>query len=370
MCVKDDVVALATLNTWHYLAFFMGAAVNGGAGSGMAPISTPLEMQRQISECGASAVLTTEAALPKVLEAIEKCPKVKTIVVIGDCQKDSNDEIVSWDDVIRTKHLNFDDVKIDAKQDVIHLPFSRSDRLNVSILEPPFDFERENYLLYLPFYHVYGLMIALDALHLGVCSVVMSHFNPTVFCQSIEKYKMRTVNVVPPILLLMVKSPLAAKFDLSSVELIVSGAAPLGKDLCEEVIRKLPKAKIQQGDIGYLDNDCHLFVVDRLKELIKVKGFQVPPAELESLLLTHPKIKDAAVIGINHENLGEVPKAYIVAQANASLTEDEVHLFVNDKVSKYKQLLGGIEFIDEIPKAPSGKILRRLLRKKHNNNTL
>ncbi|GMR47070.1 hypothetical protein PMAYCL1PPCAC_17265 [Pristionchus mayeri] len=118
---------------------------------------------------------------------------------------------------------------------------------------------------------------------------------------------------------------------------------------------------LHTGDIGYCDADGDLFIVDRLKELIKVNGLQVAPAELESLLLTHPSISDVAVVGIPDDAAGELPKAYVVRKDRA-LTEKEVISFVHGKVSSYKQLKGGVEFIHEIPKSESGKILRRQLR--------
>ncbi|KAH8292348.1 hypothetical protein KR054_008611 [Drosophila jambulina] len=119
---------------------------------------------------------------------------------------------------------------------------------------------------------------------------------------------------------------------------------------------------LHTGDIGYYDDDFEFFIVDRIKELIKYKGFQVPPAEIEALLLTHEKIKDAAVIGKPDEEAGELPLAFVVKQANVKLTENEVIQFVNDHASPAKRLRGGVIFVDEIPKNPSGKILRRILR--------
>lgn len=119
---------------------------------------------------------------------------------------------------------------------------------------------------------------------------------------------------------------------------------------------------LHTGDIGYFDEDFEFYIVDRIKELIKYKAFQVPPAEIEALLLTHPKIKDAAVIGKPDESAGELPLAFVVKQAGVELTADEVIKFVADNASPAKRLRGGVRFIDDIPKNPSGKILRRLLR--------
>jgi len=118
---------------------------------------------------------------------------------------------------------------------------------------------------------------------------------------------------------------------------------------------------LHTGDIGLIDGDGHYFIVDRLKELIKVKGFQVAPAELEALLLEHEQIGDAAVIGVADDEAGELPKAFVVRREGAPLTEDEVKAFVADRVATYKKL-HAVEFVDAIPKSASGKILRRELR--------
>jgi acyl-CoA synthetase (AMP-forming)/AMP-acid ligase II len=115
------------------------------------------------------------------------------------------------------------------------------------------------------------------------------------------------------------------------------------------------------GDIGHVDEDGHYYIVDRLKELIKYKGFQVPPAELEALLLTHPSIADAAVIPVPDEEAGELPKAYIVLKPAIPATAHEIMDYVAEHVATYKQIRI-IEFINEIPKSASGKILRRVLR--------
>jgi 4-coumarate--CoA ligase len=118
---------------------------------------------------------------------------------------------------------------------------------------------------------------------------------------------------------------------------------------------------LHTGDIGHVDADGHLFIVDRLKELIKYKGFQVPPAELEALLLTHPKVADAAVIGRPDDEAGEIPSAFVVLKEGAKATAEEIQEFVAGQVASYKQVRE-LTFIDAIPKSASGKILRRVLR--------
>eukprot|EP00095_Tigriopus_kingsejongensis_P005252 maker-scaffold353_size198981-snap-gene-0.37 protein:Tk05252 transcript:maker-scaffold353_size198981-snap-gene-0.37-mRNA-1 annotation:"hypothetical protein CAPTEDRAFT_4190" len=116
---------------------------------------------------------------------------------------------------------------------------------------------------------------------------------------------------------------------------------------------------LHTGDIGYYDDNKFFYVVDRLKELIKVSGYQVPPAELENTIRSHPAVLDVAVIGIPDEKRGEVPRAYVVLRPNQNVTEEVIHEFVNEEVADYKRLLGGIEFMQVIPKSASGKILRK-----------
>jgi acyl-CoA synthetase (AMP-forming)/AMP-acid ligase II len=116
---------------------------------------------------------------------------------------------------------------------------------------------------------------------------------------------------------------------------------------------------LHTGDIGHADEDGHFFIVDRLKELIKYKGMQVPPAELESVLLSHPSVADAAVVPLPDEDAGEIPRAFVVLKAPA--TAEELMEYVAQRVAPFKKIRR-LDFIDAIPKSPSGKILRRLLR--------
>ena len=118
---------------------------------------------------------------------------------------------------------------------------------------------------------------------------------------------------------------------------------------------------LHTGDVAVIDEDGHMTVVDRVKELIKYNGFQVPPAELEALLITHPAILDVAVIGIPDDSAGELPKAFVVQAPGAEIDEDAVKDFVREHVASYKQIRL-VEFVAEIPKSASGKILRRMLR--------
>jgi acyl-CoA synthetase (AMP-forming)/AMP-acid ligase II len=272
----------------------------------------------------------------------------------------------------------------------------------------------------------------------GAQIVSMPRFDLEQFLDLIEQHRVTRAFVVPPIALALAKHPAVEGRDLSSLELIMSGAAPLGAELADRVADRVgvpvmqgygmtetspvthmvPPTKTQgrggsiglplsdtecrvvdpesgadaergelwvrgpqvmkgylnnpeatadtiddegwlhTGDVAEVDADSYFEIVDRLKELIKYKGFQVPPAELEALLITHPAVADVAVIGIPDEEAGELPKAFVVVADEVG--DDELMEFVADRVSPQKRVRL-IERIDEIPKSPSGKILRRVL---------
>jgi acyl-coenzyme A synthetase/AMP-(fatty) acid ligase len=119
-----------------------------------------------------------------------------------------------------------------------------------------------------------------------------------------------------------------------------------------------PEGWLHTGDLGTIDEQGYVFIVDRVKELIKYKGLQVAPAELEAVLLSHPAVSDAAVVRYPDEEAGEVPKAFVVA--SGPVEPEELMAFVAERVAPHKKVRQ-VEFVDEIPKAASGKILRRVL---------
>lgn len=123
------------------------------------------------------------------------------------------------------------------------------------------------------------------------------------------------------------------------------------------------------GDVGYEDADGNFYITDRVKELIKYKGYQVAPGQLEALVLKHPKVADVAVMGQYDESIAsEVPKAFVVPVKDVSASEDletEIVQWVSDRVSHPKRLRGGVQFVDEVPKSVTGKILRRILKDKY-----
>ncbi|GMS84716.1 hypothetical protein PENTCL1PPCAC_6891, partial [Pristionchus entomophagus] len=296
-----------------------------------------------------------------------------------------------------------------------------------------FEWRNERMMLNLPFYHAFGFGNLLWSLIVGSTGIVMEKFSRRPYLTAIQKYRPRMLLMVPPIVVFLTKQTMVSEYDLSSIECIVTAAAPLGKDLCEEFLARHPYVKyltqaygmtelgvlshvpllenretngaagvvasyfeqkivcpttgdtldigekgelcvksptvmsgylgreeatkgaideggwMHTGDIGYVDSLGRTFIVDRLKELIKVKGYQVPPAELEDLLLSHPGVADVAIIGIPDERNGELVRAYIVKKED-NLEEKDVVDFVSEMVSDYKHITGGVFFIDEIPK--------------------
>ena len=127
-----------------------------------------------------------------------------------------------------------------------------------------------------------------------------------------------------------------------------------------------PDGFFKTGDVGFQDKDHNFYITDRVKELIKYKGFQVAPAELEGKLMDHPNVNDVAVIGVyDGEQHTEVPRAYVVpAKGRDKEHADEIVRWTSEQVANHKRLRGGVVFIDEVPKSASGKILRRILKER------
>lgn len=330
---------------------------------------------------------------------------------------------------------------------------------------------RDKLLGFLPFYHIYGLStsrisseclvgrglterigltcLILQSLRRGFHLVVMPKFDIETFCATIEREKITFTYLVPPVLLLIAKHPCVDKYDLSSLRMCNSGAAPLTKELVEQVNKRmrlpikqgyglsetsptthaqpwedwdksigsvgklLPNMQskylapdgetelrrgetgelavkgpnvfvgylnkpeltkecftldgfFRTGDIGHEDENGSLYITDRVKELIKYKGFQVAPAELEGLLVDHPQVDDAVVIGVYDESQHtELPRAYLVLKPGvekSDATAKHIADWLHERVAHHKKLRGGVKFVDEIPKSPSGKILRRIFK--------
>ncbi|GLI81741.1 hypothetical protein PoHVEF18_010130 [Penicillium ochrochloron] len=287
----------------------------------------------------------------------------------------------------------------------------------------------------------------------------MAKFDLERWCSHVQNYRITFAYVAPPIVLLLSKHPLVAEYDLSTLRLLNSGAAPLTRELVEatharigvgvkqgyglsetspgthtqpwhewnisigSVGRLLPNLEakymtipgdgskpaevaegkagelylrgpniflgyhnkpaataeclsadgwFRTGDVGFQDRHGNFYITDRVKELIKYKGFQVAPAELEGILLGHEWIDDVGVVGVDDkEQATELPLAFVVQSPNGKAVklddaEKAARLisWMDSKVAHHKRLRGGMIFVTEIPKNPSGKILRRLLKER------
>ncbi|CAG5156585.1 uncharacterized protein ALTATR162_LOCUS4382 [Alternaria atra] len=300
-------------------------------------------------------------------------------------------------------------------------------------------------IAHLPTAHIAGIQgYLINPFYIGGTVYWMPRFDFQQFLSYNAKYRVTFFFTVPPIYLLIAKSP-PVTTQFSSLEIAISGAAPLGKDLQYDASQKLggkecfidqtwglsettgsttimptgmhddtgsvaplipnmrarlvdddgkdvepgtpgevlvkgpvvckgyyqnedadkeaftPDGWFRTGDIAVFRNGL-FYIVDRKKELIKYKGLQVAPAELEAVLLSHPDVLDAAVIGVGTEDgVNEVPRAYVVV-GDGKISKEQITEFVKSKVAGHKRLRGGVVFLDEIPKSPSGKILRKDLR--------
>jgi acyl-CoA synthetase (AMP-forming)/AMP-acid ligase II len=447
---KGDVCAIYSPNIPEYAIVFFGVAAAGGVSTTVNPTYTATELQSQLKDSGATYLVTIPPFLDSAREAVSGTA-VKEIFVIGDAEGATPFASLMSDGTPP-------DVDIDPMEDLVALPYSSgttglpkgvmlthhnlvANLAQVNAVEQTA--QTEVLIAVLPFYHIYGMTVIMaGALRVGATLVTMPRFELEEFLSLLQRYGVTTGYLVPPIVLALAKHPVVDAYDLSKMESIMSGAAPLpepvGKACAErnDIIvrqgygltetspvthanpRSLPiklssvgpampntsyrivgvdtQQDVQQGelgevwirgpqvmkgylnnrgatqemiddegwlhtgDVGRADEDGYLYVVDRVKELIKYKGLQVAPAELEAIVQSHPAVADVAVIPSPDEEAGEVPKAFVVVKPGATLAADELMAFVGTKISPQKRVRR-VEFIDAIPKVPSGKILRRQL---------
>ncbi|KAK0571906.1 hypothetical protein LWI29_023352 [Acer saccharum] len=461
---KGDVVMLLLQNCPQFVFAFLGASYIGAISTTANPFYTPAEIAKQATASKAKLIITQALYTEKVKDLAEESGvKIMTI----DSSPDQN--CLHFSELTKDDENDIPAVKINP-DDVVALPYSSGTTglpkgvmlshkgLVTSVAQqvdgdnPNLYFHKEDVILcVLPLFHIYSLnSVLLCALRVGAAILIMQKFEIVTLMELVEKYKVTIAPFVPPIVLAIAKSPDLDKYNLSSIRTVMSGAAPMGKELEDAVRAKLPNAKLGQGygmteagpvlsmclafakepfeiksgacgtvvrnaemkivdpdsgaslprnqsgeicirgsqimkgylndeeatertidkdgwlhtgDIGFIDDDDELFIVDRLKELIKYKGFQVAPAELEAMLIAHPNISDAAVVPMKDEAAGEVPVAFVVRSNGSKITEDEIKQYISKQVVFYKRI-NRVFFIDTIPKAPSGKILRKDLRAK------
>ncbi|CAN0843756.1 4-coumarate--CoA ligase 1 [Linum grandiflorum] len=425
---QGDVIMLLLPNCPQFVLAFLGASFRGAIATAANPFFTPAEISKQAKASGAKLVITQSAFAEKVKGAIK-------VVCVDTTPFDwclHFSELAEADEAAAPK------VEINP-DDVVALPYSSGTTglpkgvmlthkgLVTSVAQqvdgenPNLYFHSEDVILcVLPMFHIYALnSIMLCGLRVGAAILIMPKFDIGSLLELIQRYRISIGPMVPPVVLSIAKSAETEKYDLSSIRMLKSGAAPLGKELEDAVRNKFPNARLGQGygmteagpvlsmclafakepfeikagscgtvvrnaemkivdpDTGsslprnqpgeicirghQIMKDDELFIVDRLKEIIKYKGFQVAPAELEALLVAHPQISDAAVVGMKDESAGEIPVAFVVKADNSDLTEDAIKQYISKQVVFYKRI-GRVFFRDSIPKAPSGKILRKNLR--------
>lgn len=460
---KGDVVMTLLQNCAEFVFTFMGASMIGAVTTTANPFCTGKEIFKQFSASKSKLIVTQSQYVDKLRDFGEGF-KIVTI--------DSPPEGCLHFSVL--SEANEDEapaVEIDP-DDAVALPFSSgttglpkgvilTHRSLITSVAQQVDGENPNFYLtdkdvvlcVLPLFHIYSLnSVLLCSLRAGAGVLLMQKFEIRSLLELIQKHRITVAAVVPPLVLALAKNPMVDEFDLSSIRMVLSGAAPLGKELEAALLGRVPQAVFGQGygmteagpvlsmspgfakqplptksgscgnvvrnaelkvvdpetgrslprnqpgeicvrgpqimkgylndaeatartidvdgwlhtgDIGYVDDDDDVFIVDRVKELIKFKGFQVPPAELEALLVSHPGIADAAVVPQKDEEAGEVPVAFVVRSTTAEteVTEEGVKEFISKQVVFYKRL-HKVYFVHAIPKSPAGKILRKDLRAK------
>lgn len=443
-------VALMSPNIPHYCIVFHAVAWAGGTITTINPTYTASEVAHQLRDSAADILIT----IPMFLETAQEAAKAaanQTVVVMGDATDGAEALSSYYAAPIEAQ------VPVDLDEHSVVLPYSsgttglpkgvrlshRNLVINVDQVIHGGDIQPgETAAAFLPFFHIYGMNVLMNV-HLagGGALVTMPRFDLELFLQISQDHKARRMWIVPPVALALAKHPVVDNYDLSSVEQIFSGAAPLGAEVSDAVGKRIncislqgfgmtelspvshttpldnPKSGssgvalpntqcrivdpesgedlpagsegelwikgpqvmkgylnnekataetltsdgwLKTGDIAYIDDEGFMYIVDRLKELIKYKGFQVAPAELEATLVSLDGIIDAAVIGLPDEEAGELPIAFVVT-ANPAPSEEDIKAHLAKTLSTYKQV-HRVTFVDEIPKSASGKILRRVLK--------
>ena len=449
---KGDVVGIVSPNLPDFPVVFYATVLIGAIASTVNPIATAEEIGAQFADSEAVLIVTIPALFEKCSAAARLASTVRDIVVFGEA-----DGATPYRELFA--HGNTPPlVDIDPATDVAALPYSsgtsgipkgvmlthRNLVANLQQMQAVNEVidSTSRVLGVLPFFHIYGMVVVMGgALRQGACIVSLPRFDLEQVLTVLQDHKIRMANIVPPILVALAKHPIVAKYDLTQLKYLFSGAAPLGTELASACQERLgltvrqgygltetspvthfhpmddtrvvldsvgPSAPntecrlvdpatgddcapgergelwmrgpqlmkgyfnkpdataacmtddgwFKSGDVAVVDELGWYKIVDRVKELIKYKGMQVAPAELEALLLGHPAVADVAVIPVPDPDAGEIPKAFVVIRS--PLTAEEVMAFVAERVSSYKKVRR-VEFVDAIPKSPSGKILRRLL---------
>ncbi len=455
------VLGLLCPNVPAFATVFHGILRAGATVTTINSLYTPGEIQKQLTDAGATWLITVSPLLPQAKAAAEAVGIADDhLIVLDGAEGHPNLR------ELLTEGRTPPDVSFDPATHVAVLPYSsgttgipkgvmlshRNLVANVAQCRVNIDLRpTDRVLAVLPFFHIYGMTVLLNlALKQRATLVTMPRFDLVQFLETIQTYKCTYLYIAPPIAVALAKHPIVDQYDISTVHTIFSGAAPLDGETGEAAARRLGARMMQgygmselspvshamphqrhdipvssvgvmlpntlnklvdtetgeeiteigddgqtapgeiwvkgpnvmlgylnrpdataetldadgflhTGDVAVYHEGGYFSIVERVKELIKYHGYQIAPAELEALLLSHPKVMDAAVIGVLDDEREEIPKAFVVAAPDSGLTEDEVKSFVAEHVAPYKKVRR-VEFIDVIPKSSSGKILRKDLR--------
>lgn len=449
---QGQVLALMAPNCPDFAVVFHGAVLAGGAVTTINPNYTAAEVHHQLIDSTAT-IAVVDGECMQVFEEASKGTAIRRIIGLGRRAGEHPAlEMIVGNPALRA--LAIDPGTVAA------LPYSsgttglskgvmlthRNLVANLEQTAPRLNLvPGEVIVAALPLFHIYGMNTIMNpALRAGCTIVTMPRFELKGFLQLSEKHRTRRCFVVPPIALALASDPEVDNYDLSAMETIISGAAPLSAELSSRCSARLcctvaqgygmtelspvshfsSAANTPAGSVGlvvdgtevritdpgtgqdqptgvdgelwirgpqvmkgYLNNEAatrttitsdgwlrtgdiarqdlegNLYVVDRLKELIKFKGFQIAPAEVEAALLSHPDVADAAVIGRPDSEAGELPVGFIVARPGPLPSVETLKWHMSKKLASYKRL-HELHFVDAIPKSPSGKVLRRVLRER------
>ncbi len=447
--LPGGTVALLAPNIPEYPVVFHGVAWGGGTVTTINPTYTAPEINHQLVDAGA-VMLVTIPMFAEVARAAMEGTGVTELVIIGA------DKCLSLADVMGEELP--EQAPVDLEHHTVVLPYSSgttgrpkgvmlshrnmvanvTQAAAVSGIKPT-----DTAVAFLPFFHIYGMTVLMNLfLNQNAQIITMPRFDLEMFLRLIQDHKATRLYIVPPVALALAKHPMVDEFDVSSVEEIFSGAAPLGAETERAVEARFnarcvqgygmtemapishitvagavrhgssgqtvpstecrivdpesgadmgpnhegelwvrgpqvmqgylnnPKATaetltedgwLKTGDLAEIDDDGFMYIRDRLKELIKYKGFQVAPAEVEAALIAHDGVVDAAVIGKPDEAAGEMPIAFVVRAPGGDVSEADLHAHCEACLAHYKHP-GEYRFVDSVPKSASGKILRRELR--------
>ncbi|KAG6613348.1 putative AMP-binding enzyme [Phytophthora cinnamomi] len=414
---KGDVVILHSFNCLEYVVVFLALNRLGAICSPSSPLFNGKELADQIEIAEAVAVITHKKFAKVAVEAagLRRLP-LSQVFTLGQAEGPAGLKSVEG---LIAQNLPFPNIPpIDTDQ-VVTLPFSsgttgRPKGVELTaramyacgILPAYREAEMEYVLGMLPFFHIMATMIFHVTIYKGVTMVVLPGFDPETFLSTVVKYKMTKLNLAPPLVTFLAKHPIVDKYDLShrlGIQVLqgygmtefagcATSSYPMTfRDGASGTLHPNTELKVQDletgqelgnpeanrvtftedgfvrtGDVGYIDEDGYVFIVDRLKELIKYKGHQVAPAEVEDVVNSHPKVADSGCVrGFDPATGEEIPKAFVVLKEGESLSEEELMEYVAGKVTGYKRVRE-VEFIDVIPKSLSGKILRRVLQIRQN----